>query len=200
MEPSQTPLESTRARILEAAIPLFNDRGLKFTMDELAASLGMSKKTIYAAFPSKEKMLEEMVDYVFDFIQRDKAAILGDDTLPYLEKLRRVLTTLTDKYESIDLRRLYDLESRYGAVYAKVARRLETGWEGTTALLEQGIREGALRPFPIPIFKLMMETTLQQFFRNDVLLRSGISYQEALGQVVDILLRGILSPGEELPQ
>ena len=77
---------------------------------------------------------------------------------------------------------------------------LETGWEGTTALLEQGIREGALRPFPIPIFKLMMETTLQQFFRNDVLLRSGISYQEALGQVVDILLRGILSPGEELPQ
>ncbi len=200
MEPSQTPLESTRARILEAAIPLFNDRGLKFTMDELAAALGMSKKTIYAAFPSKEKMLEEMVDYVFDFIGRDKAAILGDDTLPYLEKLRRVLTTLTDKYESIDLRRLYDLESRYGAVYAKVARRLETGWEGTTALLEQGIREGVLRPFPIPIFKLMMETTLQQFFRNDVLLRSGISYQEALGQVVDILLRGILSPGEELPQ
>ena len=200
MEPSQTPLESTRARILEAAIPLFNDRGLKFTMDELAAALGMSKKTIYAAFPSKEKMLEEMVDYVFDFIGRDKAAILGDDTLPYLEKLRRVLTTLTDKYESIDLRRLYDLESRYGAVYAKVARRLETGWEGTTALLEQGIREGVLRPFPIPIFKLMMETTLQQFFRNDVLLRSGISYQDALGQVVDILLRGILSPGEELPQ
>ncbi len=200
MEPSQTPLESTRARILEAAIPLFNDRGLKFTMDELAAALGMSKKTIYAAFPSKEKMLEEMVDYVFDFIGRDKAAILGDDTLPYLEKLRRVLTTLTDKYESIDLRRLYDLESRYGAVYAKVARRLETGWEGTTALLEQGIREGVLRPFPIPIFKLMMETTLQQFFRGDVLLRSGISYQEALGQVVDILLRGILSPGEELPQ
>ncbi len=200
MEPSQTPLESTRARILEAAIPLFNDRGLKFTMDELAAALGMSKKTIYAAFPSKEKMLEEMVDYVFDFIGRDKAAILDDDTLPYLEKLRRVLTTLTDKYESIDLRRLYDLESRYGAVYAKVARRLETGWEGTTALLEQGIREGVLRPFPIPIFKLMMETTLQQFFRNDVLLRSGISYQEALGQVVDILLRGILSPGEELPQ
>lgn len=200
MEPSQTPLESTRARILEAAIPLFNDRGLKFTMDELAAALGMSKKTIYAAFPSKEKMLEEMVDYVFDFIGRDKAAILGDDTLPYLEKLRRVLTTLTDKYESIDLRRLYDLESRYGAVYAKVARRLETGWEGTTALLEEGIRRGVLRPFPIPIFKLMMETTLQQFFRNDVLLRSGISYQEALGQVVDILLRGILSPGEELPQ
>lgn len=200
MEPSQTPLESTRARILEAAIPLFNDRGLKFTMDELAAALGMSKKTIYAAFPSKEKMLEEMVDYVFDFIGRDKAAILGDDTLPYLEKLRRVLTTLTDKYESIDLRRLYDLESRYGAVYAKVARRLETGWEGTTALLEEGIRRGVLRPFPIPIFKLMMETTLQQFFRGDVLLRSGISYQEALGQVVDILLRGILSPGEELPQ
>ena len=57
-----------------------------------------------------------------------------------------------------------------------------------------------LRPFPIPIFKLMMETTLQQFFRGDVLLRSGISYQEALRQVVDILLRGILSPGEELPQ
>ena len=54
-----------------------------------------------------------------------------------------------------------------------------------------------LRPFEIPIFKLMMESTLEQFFQSDVLVRSGLSYKQALDQVVDILLRGILAGPEE---
>lgn len=190
--------DTVRSRILDAAIPLFNERGLKFTMDELAARLGMSKKTIYTAFPGKQAMLEAMVDYVFDFIRLDKDEIMGDTQLDTVHKLQRVLTTLTDKYESIDLTRLHDLHRRYPTVYERVALRLESGWEGTVALLQQGIDRGVLRPFSIPIFKLMMETTLQQFFRNDVLVRNGISYQAALRQVVDILLRGILNPESEV--
>lgn len=186
-----------RHRILEATIPLFNAHGLKFTMDQLARSLGMSKKTIYAVFPDKKKLLEAMADHCFDFIRRSKDRLMEDDTLPYAEKLRLVLGTLTEKYESIDLSRLHDLKEKYPTVYERVAQRLESGWESTVALLEQGIADGALRPFEIPIFKLMMESTLEQFFQSDVLVRSGLSYKQALDQVVDILLRGILAGPEE---
>lgn len=186
-----------RHRILEATIPLFNAHGLKFTMDQLARSLGMSKKTIYAVFPDKKKLLEAMADHCFDFIRRSKDRLMEDDTLPYAEKLRLVLGTLTEKYESIDLSRLHDLKEKYPTVYERVAQRLESGWESTVALLEQGIADEALRPFEIPIFKLMMESTLEQFFQSDVLVRSGLSYKQALDQVVDILLRGILAGPEE---
>ena len=33
--------------ILEGTIKAFNEKGLKFTMDDVAKILGMSKKTIY---------------------------------------------------------------------------------------------------------------------------------------------------------
>ena len=38
----------------------------------------------------------------------------------------------------------------------------------------------------------MMEATLEQFFQQDVLVRSGLTYRQGLEQVVDILLEGIL--------
>ena len=199
MAKNQPTAAELQHRILEATIPLFNAHGLKFTMDQLAASLGMSKKTIYAVFPDKRTLLEAMADYCFDFIRSSKDRLIGDETLPLPEKLRRVLGTLTEKYESIDLSRLHDLREKYPTVYDRVAQRLESGWESTVDLLEQGIAAGVLRPFEIPIFKLMMESTLEQFFQSDVLVRSGLSYKQALDQVVDILLRGILAgPEEEL--
>ena len=37
----------TREKILEATLKVFNQKGLKFTMDDIASELSMSKKTIY---------------------------------------------------------------------------------------------------------------------------------------------------------
>ena len=36
--------------ILNATITVFNKKGMKFTMDDVAREAGMSKKTIYAVF------------------------------------------------------------------------------------------------------------------------------------------------------
>ena len=40
-------------KILEAAIVVFNQKGMKFTMDDLARQLEISKKTIYTVFLNK---------------------------------------------------------------------------------------------------------------------------------------------------
>ena len=42
-----------RESILEGTLKAFNQKGLKFTMDDLAGILGMSKKTIYTVFRDK---------------------------------------------------------------------------------------------------------------------------------------------------
>lgn len=192
MSKTGTNAGETRRRILEAVLPLFNERGLKFTMDELARRLGMSKKTIYAVFPDKETLLHAMVDHCFDFIREGKDRLIRDADLDEVQKLRQVLSLLTEKYEGIDLHKLHVLRQRYPAVYDHVAQRLEGGWESTVTLLERGMADGTLRPVPIPLFKTMMEATLEQFFQQDVLVRSGLTYRQGLEQVVDILLEGIL--------
>ena len=55
-----------------------------------------------------------------------------------------------------------------------------------------------LRPIRIPILKLMLEAALEQFLQRDILLRSGISYVDALDEVVGILMDGITLHDQEM--
>ena len=98
---------------------------------------------------------------------------------------------LPEGYRELDLRQLYQLKERYPEVYEKVKSRLETGWESTISLLEQGITEGKIRNIQIPILKTMMEATLEQFFQRDILIYNSLSYEEGLKEVVGILMNGI---------
>lgn len=181
-----------KERILEATIKVFNQKGLKFTMDDIAEELSMSKKTIYTVFDNKEAMFFCMVDYCFDKIKDQKNKVLSDDTLTTTEKLRGVLSVLPGSYRDMDLSNLYLLKDKYPKTYLKVEEQLESGWEGVIKLMEQGISEGVIRPINPHIVKTMMEATLEQFFQRDILVINGISYNEALKEVVDILVDGIL--------
>ncbi len=181
-----------REKILEATLKVFNRKGLKFTMDDIASELGMSKKTIYAAFTDKESMFLGMVDYCFDKIKVQKDLVLEDEALSTTEKLRKVLGVMPDGYREIDFGKLYVLKDRYPKIYRQVEARLESGWEGVMLLIEQGIKEGVIRPINTCILKTMMEATLEQFFQRDVLVMNRISYSDALQEVVDILIQGIV--------
>ena len=180
-----------RETILEGTIAVFNRKGLKFTMDDIARQLGISKKTIYAVFRDKESLFLDMVDYLFDSIKESERQVLEDESLGTLEKVRGIMSVMPESYRNIDFRQLHSLKEKYPSTYAKVQRRLETGWEATIALLEQGMREGVVRQVEVALVKLMLEASLEQFFQSDILLRHDISYQDALNQLVDILVDGI---------
>lgn len=184
--------EALREKILDATIRVFNRKGLKFTMDDVASELSMSKKTIYTVFRDKESMFLDMVDYCFDSIKESEQQVLEDESLDTVRKIRKILGVLPESYQDIDLRQLYSLKDKYPKIYEKVEGRLENGWEKTIALLEQGMAEGKIRQIQIPILKTMLEATLEQFLQRDVLLQNQIAYNDALDEVVNILVDGIL--------
>lgn len=184
--------ETLREKILDATICVFNRKGLKFTMDDVASELSMSKKTIYTVFRDKESMFLDMVDYCFDSIKESEQQVLEDESLDTVEKIRKILGVLPESYQDIDLRQLYSLKDKYPKIYKKVEGRLENGWENTIALLGQGMAEGKIRKIQIPILKTMLEATLEQFLQRDVLLQNQIAYNDALDEVVNILVDGIL--------
>ena len=134
-----------KENILKAVIAVFREKGIKFTMNDIASQLGISKKTIYTVFPNKEELLYEMVDYVFDAIKESERAVVEDDSLTLMEKIRAILLVLPEGYREIDFRQLYLIKERYPRIYKKLEYRLETGWEMTIALLEQGIEAGVIR-------------------------------------------------------
>lgn len=180
-----------RESILEATLKVFNQKGIKFTMDDIARDLGISKKTIYTVFHDKEEMFLALVDYLFDAIKEAEREILEREDLDTLTRLRDILRVMPDGYKDVDFRQLYLLKDKYPKIYKQVEKRLETGWEGTISLLEKGMEEGVVRKVHIPIVKMMMEAALEQFFQRDILVQNRITYQEALEEVVGILVDGI---------
>lgn len=180
-----------RETILEGTIQAYCEKGLKFTMDDVAKVLGMSKKTIYTVFRDKESLFLTMVDYMFDSIKESEQRVLADDNLSTVEKLRQMLGVLPDGYKDLDFRQLYLLKDKYPTIYKQVEKRLETGWETTIGLIEQGMEEGVIRRVQIPIVKIMLEASLEQFFQRDILIQNQIAYKDALQEVVDILVDGI---------
>lgn len=182
-------------QILEETLKIFNEKGLKFTMDDIAHDLGISKKTIYTVFKTKEQLFLTMVDYIFDGIKESEQQVMGNDDLDVISKIRSIFKVMPERYSEIDFRQLYQLKDKYPKIYKKVEKRLETGWENTIALLEQGMEQGVIRNVHIPIVKMMLESTLEQFFQRDVLVANHMTYQEALDEVVDIIMDGIVVAG-----
>ena len=169
---------NNKEKILQATIQAFNQKGLKFTMDDIASILAMSKKTIYTIFKDKNTLFME-------------SEIIEDNTLSTIEKIRRILGVMPESYKDIDLRQLYMLKDKFPEIYRHVEERLENGWETTIKLLEQGIEEEVIRPVNVLMFKMMMEASIEQFFQRDILIRAGMTYTQGLDEIVGILLDGV---------
>ena len=184
--------QDQKIKILKSTIKVFNIKGLKLTMDDIAEYMGISKKTIYKYYDSKEEIFDQIVDYVFDDIKRREQEILDEEGLSLEERVRKLLAAFPERFTEVDFAKLGDLKDKYPKIHKKLKKRLESGWEPTLELLEQGKREGLYREDAnFQIFKVMMDASIERFFETDALKKSKISYVEALNQVVDILLTGI---------
>ncbi|SEQ27907.1 transcriptional regulator, TetR family [Lachnospiraceae bacterium RM5] len=183
--------EELKVKILEAAVALYAKKGVKFILDDIAHELRISKKTIYIVFKDKEDLMISMVDYCFNNIKAAEDEILRDDSIDIVEKLRRILQAMPEEYRAMDIRNLYILADRYPRIYKHVSKRLESDWETTIAIIEQGIVENKIKPIDIPIFKSMLEASIEHFFSSDVLIKNGLTYDKALSEVVNILISGI---------
>ena len=101
-----------KEKILNAAIDEFGKKGLKFTMDDIAKNLGVSKKTIYQVFDTKESMLLALADYSFADIKKSEKAIVEDQTMDIVTKIEKIMVVLPERYQNIGLQNLYQLQEK----------------------------------------------------------------------------------------
>ena len=79
-----------KSTIIEKATKLFLQLGFKsVTMDDLAVSLGISKKTLYIHFENKHQLVKEVAHSIFEKVTRDIIKI-KDDTSNPIEELHCV--------------------------------------------------------------------------------------------------------------
>ncbi|SFC40251.1 TetR/AcrR family transcriptional regulator [Butyrivibrio sp. YAB3001] len=184
-------LEETRQMIMDAVINQFNQKGMKFTMDDISKELHISKKTIYKEFNDKDELFFATVDYGFSAIKKKEAEIVSDDSLDLVDKISKLIVCLPDNYKNIDFRRVYQLKEKYPKVYMKVAERIESDWGETEKLLNKAIEKGVIKNVPVPLIKLMVEGAIEKFLSSEEFSRTDLSYEESLNKMIDIIINGL---------
>lgn len=180
-----------KEKVIEATIEEFNEKNFKFTMDDIAKKLGISKKTIYILFKNKDTLFFETINYCFESIKESERKIIEDPNMEIIDKIKKIIIVLPNRYKNIDWRQIYLMKEKHPKLYNKVINKIEDQWEPTIELLEKGIEENKIKPISIPILKAIVESTIEQFIGSRRLIDNNVKYEEALEEIIDILMNGI---------
>ena len=176
--------------ILDAAVSLFDQKGLAFTVDDICNALHISKKTIYRYFKTKEDLLCALLDEGFTKIFEEKRRIIESD-LSIMDKIKQVMIAMPEQYLSLDFRQLSRLQSQFPKAYEKLTYYLDSEWDPIIQLIEEGIEDGAIRKISIPIFRATFTAAIHSFLSTDVLKENKIAYREAMQELIYTLVEGI---------
>jgi AcrR family transcriptional regulator len=167
---------------------LYFEEGARFTMDEVAARLGISKKTLYEVVSSKDDLAVHMVEYYFAQVAALQEEIHSDPALRPVEKLKKLLCATPDlpmrKYH------LQELKRGFPAAYAVLDEHLRQGWERTLAVLDQAKAQGAVRNIDNALFSKVYAAAIEDILMdNDI--HTNLTFRQKQEQIVEILLFGI---------
>lgn len=180
-----------RKTILEYSMQYLEKHGCKFSVDDMMKELNMSKRTFYRYFETKELLLIALIDTLTEEVQETMKLYAANETLSVEEKLYRVLTIETNFEKLISYRHIAELEKYYSQVYQYLMSRYEYDWCVVEELLSQGMETGIYKKQSVDLIKTLLQNGMQMLCRGDFLERNGLTYQEALHQTVEIILRGI---------
>jgi AcrR family transcriptional regulator len=185
-----------KLRIMTCAVEEIRKKGIKFTMSNLALQLGVSKRTLYEHFESKEVLVFSIIEALCEDIQKQRLAILVDDNLNYQEKLRRILTVqpvlfpTMEGHTFIEIRRFLHVQS---GQFENLENIMSRCWITVEKFLELGVETGQLRSIYIPVIEKMLVGTMNEIVNYQFLADNNVSLYQAKGYVVDILINGLIS-------
>lgn len=188
---------SVRERILDAARRHFFRLGFaSCTMDCLARELGMSKKTLYQHFRSKEQIVDEILALKAAAIRAGFEAMLAESGVPFGARVARMMRHAHAEFSVVGAAFLHDLRRLMPAAYARLEEfraRVAPGiWE---RLLRIGIEEGAVRPETDPVFVgRLIPLAMQSLLHPDSLDRLALQPHEVVVRFFDLIFAGVLTP------
>lgn len=178
--------------IVKATIAEFDENGIRFTMDDLAKRMRISKRTLYSHIVSKEKLILDIIELNFSSIKEQEKKIMEDTGLDIVEKIKSVLCIMPFSNVPIDYRRIHEIKEFYPKLYERIEYHLSTEWENTLYLIGEGVRQRRLRPVKPELLKQMILGTYINFLGKDFLAECNMSYKEATEEMIGIIIGGIM--------
>ena len=178
-----------RERIILAAVELFTTNGIKsITMDEIAASLGISKRTLYEVFPDKETLLEECIlksQKDGDIFVKGVIETSGN----VLEVLLRCYQWSIERFHATNKKFFEDIK-KYHNAYQQMKNNRNPSSEHTENFFKEGVKQGIFRDdVNFAIINLLVRDQLDLLMNSDIC--NEYSFLEVYESIMFTFLRGI---------
>lgn len=178
-------------KILDAVARLIERYGLKkFTVDEVAAELRISKKTLYQYFSGKDEMIRE---YFEENMKSDRQSVLDvmHSEKDFFEKVHAIVHS-GHRYR-MPMPVLNEAKQFYPEEWAKIEQLKQFKLDAFQTLLKQAADEGILRPdVHFGILSSMLERVSGMFIDTEFLLENGLKATQAIDEALGIIINGIV--------
>lgn len=183
-------------RILKKAEEMFLQFGFsRVTMEEIAADLGMSKKTLYKFFPGKEQLLKEIISCRRCDFEDYILKLWGNNELSFLEKLKILMNHIGKNNSAFRGPLAHDLQKNFPLIWEEINESRRTHSLGKFSLLiKEGIEKGIFRnDINEQILFLVFINAIQGALNPDVLAQLPVSGDQVFEAVVKIFLEGVFT-------
>lgn len=135
-----------KEKILHKASEMFLNLGFKsVTMDDIAAELGMSKKTIYSHFSTKLKLVEATTFYVMDNVNQAICSICSGNLNP-IDEVFTIKSVISNQLKNEKSSPHYQLQKYYPKIFKQLKdKQFDSVNECVVENLKRGIQEGFYR-------------------------------------------------------
>lgn len=164
-------------------------------MDDLAREAGMSKKTLYVHFTSKEELLQAVLERRTGEVE-EQLRMIVNSTDPFPKKFRHLAHFVHEKLSAISPRFLDDIRR-----HAPECFRIVEEFRGRAIplyfgrLFDEGVKGGYLEAgIPRELIIRMLLHSIQGVVRPEVMNELRMHPAAGLDHILSILLRGILTP------
>lgn len=178
-----------RERIIQTAVQSFCTHGIKsITMDDIAASLGISKRTLYEVFADKESLLEECILKGQQDGDEFVHGVLATSS-NVLEVLLRCYQWSIEKFHTTNKKFFEDIK-KYPKAYELMKSNRNRSSEDTVRFFKEGVTQGIFRDdVNFAIVNLLVRDQLDLLMNSDIC--NEYSFIDVYESIMFTFLRGV---------
>ncbi|SMD09092.1 TetR/AcrR family transcriptional regulator [Sporomusa malonica] len=181
-----------KKQILFAAAQEMNERGVKFTIDSVAARLGISKKTVYQYYPSKDAIITSIIDAALADIDAQKLQAM-ERQCDFVSKLTAIITVEPKLFGKINYWVLDDIKRYRPQEWERINRFRQARVTDIGRMLEAGIASGHIRSINTKVAAKMLLSTCAELLDYRFLDENNLTFGDALKALNDIFQFGVLT-------
>lgn len=182
-------------RILECCMHAILNNGLKATtMDSIAASLQMSKRTLYEIFGTKDNMFVEVMEF-FHKRMKQRLTEIFQNSSNIMESIVKSFIFNRDIMSRLSVEFIRDMQEFTFNEHNNSDYRRQQSYQHLYEILQKGVEEGYfIKDLNLKVQCRILNIQMQALKRTEELFPEDITLIEIYDSIILGFLRGISTP------